>query len=89
MCLIPGALYSLLFHVQVIQESPLLLVQTAFDIRFLNGDLERQALLVKDRGTSLELIINLVYRLDVAVVTFVGFALVSRSLGLMTASFLL
>ena len=54
-----------------------MLIQTALDIRLLNGDLEGHALLVKNRRTSLVLIINLVSRLDVVVVTFVGFALVS------------
>ena len=76
LCLIPGGFYSLLFHRQITQESPLLLIQTALDIRLLNGDLEGHALLVKNRGTSLVLVINLVSRLDVAMVTFVGFALV-------------
>ena len=87
MCIIPGVLYSILFDMQVAQESPLLLVQAALDIRFLNGDLERHAMLVKDRGASLVLIINLVSRLDVALVRFVGFALASRSLSLETARF--
>jgi hypothetical protein len=77
MSLIPGGFLILLFHKQITQESPLLVIQTAFDIRLLNGDLERHSLLVKNRGTSLVLIINLVSRLDVAVVTFVGFALVT------------
>jgi hypothetical protein len=86
-CIIPGVLYSILFDMQVAQESPLLLVQTAFDIRFLNGHLERHAMLVKDRRASLVLIIDLVSRLDVALIRFVGFALASGSLGFVTARF--
>ncbi len=87
LCLVPGFFYNLLFHKKIIQESPLLLIWTTLDIRFFNCDLERHPLLVKNRGTSLVLIIILVSRLDVAVVTFVGFTLASRSLGLMSARF--
>ena len=76
-----------MFAMQITQESPLLLVQAALDIRFLNSDLERHAMLVKDRGTSLVLIINLVSRLDVALVGFVGFAFATGSLGFVTARF--
>ena len=53
-----------------------MVVYAGLDISLPNGDLERQALLVKNRGTSLVLIINLISRLDIAVVTFVGFTLV-------------